>query len=84
MITVREIPDGSGIHGRPVLDDKRRHIAYFDSVHDKVWVTHCGLRVPDDHLCPSYVEIMDHPSEYLTCWPCDFAWRKREGEWVPV
>ncbi|TKG63096.1 hypothetical protein [Prauserella endophytica] len=52
MANVREIPAGSGINGRPILDHDpdTRHIAYH---RDGVWFTWCGERVPEDHMCPS-------------------------------
>lgn len=56
MPDVREIPPGSGINGRPILDHDptTRHIAYHRG---GVWFTWCGHRVPDDHMCPSEREL---------------------------
>lgn len=81
MNNVREIPAGSGIHGRPILADKLRHIARYKS---GAWWTICEQRVPDDHQCPSWDEIMKIPGTFKTCWACDFAWRREQGEWIPT
>jgi hypothetical protein len=74
---VREIPIGSGINGRPILHDDRRHIARYRQGH---WWTWCGQQVPDEHRCPPYHEIMDRPGTYLTCWDCDLKYRQEQGE----
>ena len=77
MGRVREIPMGSGINGRPILADKRQHIARFREGH---WWTWCGQRVPSEHRCPLHHEIMDRPDEFLTCWGCDLKYRQEHGE----
>lgn len=48
---VREIPAGSHINGRPVLEDGARHLARYDAAR-QLWVTYCGEDVPPDHHCP--------------------------------
>jgi hypothetical protein len=48
---------GSGISGRPILHELQpgvRHLAY---QHEDAWYTWCGLRVPEDHRCPSETEL---------------------------
>lgn len=52
---IQEIPPGSGINGRPILDDKTliRHYAYHQPGTPGVWGwTWCGEYVPTDHECP--------------------------------
>lgn len=49
-MTVKEYPHGSGIHGRPVLKDNLKHVAYYRAGH---WHTWCGQPVPEDHRCPA-------------------------------
>lgn len=77
---VREIPTGSGINGRPILDDEQRHLARMVKGKMKTW---CGLEVPDDHMCPPYYEQMDNPGHYATCWPCDREYLTEQGEPIP-
>ncbi|MGH3519978.1 MAG: hypothetical protein ACRDQ7_21850 [Haloechinothrix sp.] len=48
-MTVREIPLGSGINGRPVLVDNLKHVTYRRAGR---WHTWCGQLVPEDHMCP--------------------------------
>jgi len=52
---VREIPEGSGINGRPILDDGTllRHLAYHQAGTAGVWGwTWCGEYISSDHQCP--------------------------------
>lgn len=56
---LKEIPPGSGIHGRPILQDVQpgvRHLATWNDTRRK-YVTWCDLEVPDNHMCPSREEV---------------------------
>lgn len=76
----KEIPPGSGIHGRPILHDVQpgiRHLAHLtDGRH---YVTWCGLDVPDDHMCPSREQVArTWPFVILNCYTCHGRWQQ---EW---
>lgn len=73
-VKVREIPTGSHINGRPVLDDGHRHLARYD-VDRELWVTYCGVDVPEDHRCPP----LGAHGPAQTCWPCDVVYRRTWG-----
>jgi hypothetical protein len=62
-------PPGSGIYGRPVLD-QRTHLTRAGNL------TYCGRQVPADHVDPPRDEMLDHPWLYQTCWPCDLVYRQ--------
>jgi len=79
----REIPPGSGIHGRPILEDlaavypHTRHLAFYRS---GAWWTWCGQRVPDDHRCPSRQEIeASWPYYASNCETCHRRYRELSG-----
>jgi hypothetical protein len=77
---VLERPIGSGIHGRPALDDNLKHLAYFD---DGVFRTWCGQEVPRDHERPPIGQRADgNPGPTLTCWDCDLLYKRERG--MPV
>lgn len=77
---VLERPYGSGIHGRPALDDNLKHLAYH---RDGVWWTWCGQEVPADHMCPPIGRRPDGtPGAVLTCWDCDLLYKRHRG--MPV
>lgn len=77
---VLERPLGSGIYGRPALDDNLKHLATYD---DGVWVTWCGQEVPRDHECPPIGARPDGSAgPVLTCWDCDLLYKRERG--LPV
>lgn len=78
MTTVREIPAGSGINGRPILEEMPgiRHIAFH---RDGSWFTWCGRPVPKDHRCPSQEEIESrYPFVAMNCYECHARYRNLE------
>jgi hypothetical protein len=78
-VRIREIPAGSHINGRPVLDDGHRHLAWYARELD-IWVTYCGIDVPEDHRCPSLGRRPDGSSGPVpTCWSCDITYRRTWG-----
>lgn len=64
---VREHPPGSGIHGRPILEDRKIHLAHH---RDGAWWTWCGQRVPDDHRCPTSRERDRWQAVATNCQDC--------------
>lgn len=68
---VREYPPGSGINGRPILEDRNRHLTTYD--HNRgVWVTWCGQDVPADHMCPTQREIEAWQRPLGNCVVCTY------------
>lgn len=88
-MTIREIPDGSGIHGRPILQDQTadrphtRHLAFY---RDGDWWTWCGQLVPRNHMCPSREEIAAEWPHYAgNCERCHARYKELGGEpWAPT
>jgi hypothetical protein len=77
-----ERPPGSGIWGRPALDDNLKHLARYNLKTD-VWTTWCKQEVPSDHKCPPVGRKPDgSPGPVPTCWACDFEYRRERG--LPV
>lgn len=72
---LREIPPGSGISGRPILEDQPNveHIAYH---HAGVWYTWCERVVPEDHRCPDRKEIEATYGVLLNCFDCHKAYKE--------
>jgi hypothetical protein len=75
-MTVREVPTGSGINGRPILDDGLKHVAFYRT---GAWWTWCGQRVPDDHMCPSLRE-RDQMRQFGPLCNCETCHRKYLAE----
>lgn len=85
MMSVREIPSGSNINGRPILDNKPgvRHLAFY---RDGYWWTWCYEQVPRDHQCPSDEEVANHPPYVQkNCADCDMNYRALNGQpWTKI
>jgi hypothetical protein len=79
---LREIPEGSGIHGRPILErdqpGNERHLAF----HRKGdWWTWCYKRVPSDHRCPDREEIASSWPHYVrNCEECHRNYKALNGQ----
>lgn len=68
-VNATEIPPGSDIYGRLVLDH-RVHLARRDNF------TYCARQIPADHVDPPRDEMLNHSWQYTTCWPCDITYRR--------
>lgn len=66
---IREFPPGSGINGRPILDDWKIHLTSYYDKHG-AWFTWCGQRVPDDHKCPTAAERAAKQRPVTNCIEC--------------
>lgn len=82
MAQVREIPPGSGINGRPILDDGQltRHLAYYAEGTRGIWGwTWCGEPVPADHMCPDENDLERQRAHFQrpvgNCVDCDAFYR---------
>lgn len=80
MTSVQEIPPGSGIHGRPVLDDPEvRHLAYHRPDSDRWGYTWCGRVVPKVHHCPPGHDELERPFRPMrNCQNCHDAYRAEQ------
>lgn len=85
---LREIPAGSGIHGRPILEDlssKRPHTRHLAFHRGGIWWTWCGQRVPAEHRCPSVQQIASTWPYYAgNCASCHDRYKQLDGQPWPV
>lgn len=62
-MATRQIPEGSGINGRPILSTPPgvRHLAYWRPEADCWGYTWCGVGVPAEHSCPTADAVAKAP-----------------------